>query len=147
MTRLAKKQTLRIRELAPDEMPGIYPLTKQMNPGLTRRQFTAGLKAMSPLGYRCLGAFDGNRLVGACGFWTGVRIWCGHYIEIDNLVVDQSQRSRGVGKLLVDFVEREAKRLKCAIIMADSYTHNTGSHRFYCREGYIIKGFCFVKEL
>ena len=137
-----------IRELKTlAELETIYPLVKQVNRDTSKREFKQQLAAMHARGYRCFGAFSGAQLVGACGLWHGTRFWCGEYIEVDNLVVDQSQRGGGIGALLMRAAEKEAKRLKCSLVMADSYTHNTDSHRFYFREGYIIKGFCFVKDI
>lgn len=148
MTRKSTKQSTALRELAlPEEAAMLYPLVRQINPGLRKPAFLRLLKDMLPLGYRCLGAFDGKKLVGACGIWTASRFWCGPFMEMDNLVVDQDYRNKGVGKRLTDWVEKDARKRGCAIVMADSYSHNTASHRFYFRENYIIKGFCFVKEL
>jgi len=137
-----------IRELRlPKEAHLLYPFIKQLNPDIRKIQFNQYLKEMLPLGYRCIAAFAGKKAVGACGIWVSSRFWCGKYMEVDNVVVDLSQRNLGTGKLMMDWVEKEAKRTKCKLVIADSYTHNTASHRFYFRERYIIKGFCFVKEV
>jgi GNAT superfamily N-acetyltransferase len=148
MPRKPTNNTIAIREiLTADEWAALFPLIKQLNPEITKAKFKQYLSAMLPLGYRCIAAYRGGKMIGACGIWAGTRFWCGDYIEVDNLVVDRKQRNGGVGKLLMGWVEKEAKRRKCDLVMADSYTHNTASHRFYFRENYIIKGFCFVKEL
>ncbi len=139
---------MKIVELkTPAEMARTYPLIRQLNPDLSKTVFTRRLQIMVKNGYRAIAAVEGKKILGTSGFWTGTRFWCGDYIEPDNIVVDQSQRSKGVGKLLMQWMEKEAKRLTCDIVMMDSYTHNTASHRFYFREGYIIKGFCFVKDM
>ena len=141
------KSHIAIRPLEPAELPSIYPLIKQLNPDLKKQAFLNYLKEMLPLGYRCVGAYDAGRLVGVMGLWSATRFWCGKYIEVDNLVVDQNQRSRGIGDLMFDWLDGEAKRLGCNLIMADSYSHNHASHRFYLRKRYDLLGFCFVKKL
>ena len=139
---------LAIRELqGRPAIEAIFPLVKQVNPQLTIQGFSRCLDDMLARGYRCLGAYSGAKLIGACGLWQGSRFWCGKYMEVDNVVIDLRQRNKGIGKLLMDFAEKEAKRRGCNLVMADSYTYNHASHRFYFREGYIIKGFCFVNEL
>jgi N-acetylglutamate synthase-like GNAT family acetyltransferase len=136
-----------LRELSiPKEASLMFPLIRQLNPDMTKAKFLSCLKEMLPLGYRVIGAFDGKKLIGCVGLWTATRFWCGKYMEMDNVVVDINQRSGGIGKLMVEWVEARAKQEKCNLVMADSYTHNHASHRFYFREGYIIKGYCFVKE-
>lgn len=151
MAKIKAKPRLRtpvIREIKPGtHAEAMFRLVRQMNGDITKSEFNQRLEAMQSRSYRCLGAFDGAQLVGICGLWHGTRFWCGDYIEIDNFIIDRSQRNRGIGRLLLEWTEKEAKRLNCRMVMADSYTHNTASHRFYYREGYVIKGFCFVKEL
>jgi GNAT superfamily N-acetyltransferase len=139
---------MKIVELkSPADFAKTYPLIRQLNPEMTKQAFTQHLKVMVKNGYRAIAAVEGKKILGTSGFWTGARFWCGKYIEPDNVVVDQNQRSRGIGKLLMQWIESEARRQKCDIVMMDAYTHNTESHRFYYREGYIIKGFCFVKNM
>jgi GNAT superfamily N-acetyltransferase len=74
-------------------------------------------------------------------------LWCGKYIELDNVVVDPSYRSKGIGKLMSDFLEKKALEMKCTILVLDAYTNNFGAHRFYYNQGYGPKGFHFVKVL
>lgn len=149
MARKDNTSTVKIKELVSDsEFNAIYPLIEQLNPGLTRKQFSERLADMRDSGrYRAIGAYRGKKLVGVCGLWVFNRFWCGRFMEIDNLVVDQSQRNAGIGKLMTDWVERAAKHEKCNIVFAASYSHNHASHRFYFREKYIIKGFAFVKDI
>jgi GNAT superfamily N-acetyltransferase len=60
--------------------------------------------------YQIIGAFDGSRLVGVCGAWVATKIWCGRYLEIDNLVVDPDCRSGGVGTQLMLYLEETARK-------------------------------------
>lgn len=147
MPRPAQSPSVKIRELTPAEMPQLFPLIKQLNPDINRAEFARFLKEAIQGGYRCLGAFQGKKLVGACGIWIMSRFWCGRFLEVDNLVVDQHQRNDGIGKLLMQKVERLAHAEKCRVVLAASYSYNHASHRFYLREKYIIKGFVFYKEL
>ena len=62
--------------------------------------------------YQIIGAFDGSRLVGVCGAWVATKIWCGRYLEIDNLVVDPDCRSGGVGTQLMLYLEETARKKK-----------------------------------
>ncbi len=143
-----RSKSLLIRELTSNaEWLSMYRLVKQANPKMTRKEFTETLAAMREKGYRCAAAYADDAMVGLVGFWIGWRFWCGKYIDIDNLVVDKNVRSKGVGKQLVAWVEKEGKRQKCAIAVLDSYTYNYPSHRFYFREGYVIYGYHFTKDL
>lgn len=97
--------------------------------------------------YHLVGAFDGDVLVGVCGAWVATKIWCGRYLEIDNIVVDPERRSGGAGTALIRHFEALARELDCKIIVLDSYTSNHASHRLYHRLGFEIWGFHFVKPV
>ena len=142
------KNKIELRELIHiKELSTIYPLIKQLNPKLGKKQFEGYLRDMVAQGYRCVAAYDKGNLIGVCGFWFGVRFWCGPFIDLDNVVVDQKIRSKGIGKKLVAWVEKEAKRVGCTQVGLDSYTISQSAHRFYFREGYSILGYHFVKKL
>lgn len=97
--------------------------------------------------YELYGAYDGNQLVAVCGAWVATKLWCGRYLEIDNIVTDPNCRSQGVGTQLMEAMETLARKRDCNILVLDSYASNTSSHRLYHRLGYEIKGFHFVKGL
>ena len=97
--------------------------------------------------YQLIGAFAAGRLVGVAGAWIATKIWCGRYLEIDNLVVDPNQRSTGIGSLLIQHLDNLARERDCKLIVLDSYTANRASHRLYHRLGFEIWGFHFVKPI
>jgi ribosomal protein S18 acetylase RimI-like enzyme len=97
--------------------------------------------------YQIVGAFLGERLVGVCGAWIATKIWCGRYLEIDNLVVDPELRSGGAGTRLIGYLENIGREKDCKLIVMDSYTANHPSHRLYHRLGFEIWGFHFVKPI
>ena len=67
--------------------------------------------------------------------------------EIVNLIVDDSCRSRGIGKELLVFFEQIAIDNNCVCIEVDSGKHREDAHRFYEREGFIATHHKFTKEL
>ncbi len=124
-----------------------YPLVKQTNPTLEKKEFEARLKKMLKQGYRCIAMVNDREYLGICGFWWGTKIWCGDYIDLDNLVVDEKHRNKNIGKKLVAWIENEAKTLGCDQTSLDCYVSFYDTHRFYFREGYIIKGYHFIKPI
>ena len=97
--------------------------------------------------YQLLGAFSGETLAGVAGAWIATKIWCGRYLEIDNLVVDPARRSSGIGSLLIGHLETVARERECKLLVLDSYTSNRPSHRLYHRLGFEIWGFHFIKPV
>ena len=138
---------LQIRELDPAELPAILPLIEGHTPTLAPEELRHRLEAMLPLGYHCIAAFLGDRIVGVAGYWLGVRFWCGGYMDVDNVVVDPKLRSLGIGSQLMDWLHRKAAESGCRIVVLDSYVTYAGAHRFYFREGYQILGFHFTRDV
>ena len=73
--------------------------------------------------------------------------YCGYRLEIDDLVTDETQRSRGYGATLLIFVEAKARAMGCDTLTLNSATQRARAHRFYFREGLHIAGFHFTKDL
>ncbi|MCE3255650.1 MAG: hypothetical protein K0R25_1144 [Rickettsiaceae bacterium] len=143
-----KNHQIKVKEIKSlQEMLQQFPLLKQLNPKLKKKDYEQMLKAMTKNGYRMIGAFDRENCVGLSGVWVNTKIWCGKYIEPDNVVVDKNYRSKGVGKLLIDWIIEEGKNLGCKTSTLDSYVANSKSHSFYFREGYVVNGFHFYREI
>lgn len=94
-----------------------------------------------------VGVFDGKKCIGISGFWIATKLYSDKYIEPDNVVIDKNYRSKGVGKKLFKWLEKEGKCNGCKTIMLDAYVENFSGHKFYWREGYTARGFHFLKRL
>jgi len=84
----------------------------------------------------------------------GLAVWRVHentaigvHLYVDDLVTDAAQRSRGVGHVLMQWLEQRARELSCVALVLDSGTQRTRAHRFYFREGMVVVCFNFTKEL
>ncbi len=141
--------SVEIRLLSPDDLTAAVGLLGHLNPDVpgevVRRRFETILGDHPH--YQAYGAFEENTLIGLAGAWVATKVWCGLYLEVDNLVIDPAHRSCGAGTLLLKTLEIRAKDLGCNLLVLDSYVSNSASHRLYHRLGYEIRGFHFVKEL
>jgi GNAT superfamily N-acetyltransferase len=65
------------------------------------------------------------------------------WAEIENMVVEEKYRSRGVGKLLIEYVLKRAKETGCYKIQLCSDNKREEAHRFYQSMGFepSAKGF------
>jgi len=136
-----------VRELTREELPLILPLIEKHNAKIAPEELKRRLEAMIPHQYHCIAAFLEGRVVGVAGYWLGTRFWCGDYMDVDNVVVDETLRSRGIGDQMMNWLEAKAKDLGCKVVVLDSYVTYAGAHRFYFRRGYHIPGFHFLKEV
>lgn len=138
-------QIKEITDLA--EMVQQLPLIQCLNPNMEPARYEALLRLMLPQQYRMVGVFDGTTCLGLSGYWIGTKLYSGKYLEVDNFVVDEQYRSQGIGKLLIDWLTAQAAKHQCETMMLDAYVVNNAAHKFYLREGFVIKGFHFLKKL
>lgn len=98
-------------------------------------------------GGRLAVAADGEAVVGVALWRLIENTYEGRRLYVDDLVTDESRRSRGVGRALLAHLEEKARKLGCDVLALDSGTQRAAAHKFYFREGMHIPGFCFRKTL
>ncbi len=137
-----------IKELSTkQEMLNQLVLITQLTDTLTFESYSEMLDDMLAHGYRQVGVFEDDKCIGLSGFWITTKIYSGKYVELDNVVIDKEYRSKGIGKLLCDWVLNEAKTKGCKTAMLDAYIENEAAHRFYEREGFYKRGYHFLYKL
>jgi GNAT superfamily N-acetyltransferase len=129
------------------EMLAQIEVMQQLYPKLSVEKYETYLQEMVPHNYTQIAVFEDEICLGITGCWFSTKLWSGKYLEIDNFIVHTDHRSKGIGKLLTDYVEQKAIDLECTNIVLDAFTSNFSAHRFYYNQGYGPKGFHFVKIL
>ena len=120
---------------------------QHLYPKLSNEKYESYLLDMVPHNYIQIAVFDNGTCVGLTGLWSVTKLWSGKYLEIDNFIVHPDHRSKGVGKMMTDYINQKALDLGCTNIVLDAFTTNFTAHRFYYNQGYGAKGFHFVKIL
>jgi GNAT superfamily N-acetyltransferase len=74
--------------------------------------------------------------------WPVIALWemlyCGKILYVDDLNTDEQYRSKGFGKILLDWLKAEARTQGCGHLHLDSGVQREQAHRFYFREGLTI---------
>jgi GNAT superfamily N-acetyltransferase len=126
----------------------IFPLYHQLNPRITEPVFINRMIAMeNEKQYRLLAMLYEGKVVGISGYWISHKLYCGKYLEPDNVVIDNLFRSRGLGEMLQLQLEKIALENGCMAMMLDAYMANERGHQFYEMHGYVKKGYHFVKVM
>jgi GNAT superfamily N-acetyltransferase len=140
--------SLLIKELTTiEEMLANIEVMRFLYPAFTSEKYESYLVEMIPHNYKQVAVFENEICVAVSGFWSGTKLWSGKYIEIDNFIVHPDHRSKGLGKMMTDYVDALAKETGCTMIVLDAFTGNFTAHRFYYNQGYVPKGFHFLKIL
>jgi len=88
-------------------------------------------------GSNILLAWDGGQVVGLLSYNVRPGLYhAGSSCLIEELVVQSSARSRGVGGLLIEEVLRRTEALGCKEVSVSTMSDNTGAIRFYTRHGF-----------
>jgi len=130
-----------------EEMLPQWELVTHLYPEMTPEKYSELLQKMLPFQYRQVVVFDDSQPVGLSGIWIGHKLWCEKYLELDNVVVHSAYRSKGIGKLLYEFIEKLAIEEQCQMVALDSYTTNFEAHKFFYNHGMVPKGFHFIKYI
>ena len=139
---------MEIRELkTKEEMLKCFDILREVYETITLEEYDRELDDMLPHNYGQVVVMDGETIAGLTGYWIGSKLWCGKYLELDNVVVAEAYRSKGVGKLLFDFMEKRAKDENCTMLSLDSYTSNFKAHKFFYGQGFVPRGFHFINIL
>jgi len=130
-----------------NEMLEHISIVQQLQTQLTLEEYKQLLPEMLSKGYGQVAVFDGNKCIGISGYWINAKLYSGKYLEMDNVVIDENYRSKGIGKLLCDWCLNKAKANNCQTVMLDAYLENEKAHKFYEREGFIKRGYHFLKSV
>jgi len=125
-----------------------FSLMRELRPHLTdEAAFGEQIARQYAHGYRLLGAYMGERIVGLIGYRAMENTLYGRFVYVDDLVVDTGERQQGLGAILITAVRNEATRLACQHLVLDTGLHMALAQRFYFRQGLLARGMHFVQPL
>ena len=141
-----------IRFIPPQEIRSIIPLVQSLN-GLDEKILLQRLEVMMQSNYQCIGVYDTSaslstskeKLVAICGIWTLTKFYIGKHLEPDNVVVHPDYRNKGIGELMMAWVENYAKEQNCDAIELNAYVENTKGLEFWKKIGFYVRGHHFQK--
>ena len=129
------------------EMLEQLPIIQQLYEGYTLEKYNSLLNEMLPINYKQVIIKENNETIALAGYWIATKLWCGRYLELDNVIVHQNHRSKGIGKVLTEYLIDKAIKNDCTMAVLDAYTTNFAAQKFYMNHGFVPKGFHFVKKL
>lgn len=124
------------------EIRACWPVLHQLRPDLAADALVPAVRRMEAHGFRLAYATDAGGAVRAvAGYRVTEMLRTGLMLEVDDLVTDAGDRSRGHGRALMAWLVGEARRLGCSVLELDSGVQRHAAHRFYFREGMHILGY------
>ena len=137
-----------IQKIGVERREEILPLLHQLNPSVGMPNFEERLDEIFAYpNYTCWGVLDQDKLVGFTGAWYICKLYSGNQLELDNFVVDNNYRSKGIGKMLVNHITAWAKENKVNMIELNTGVTYHGAQKFYLNLGFEIRGFHLALDL
>ncbi len=140
-----------IRPCVDEDFGSIYELLKQLWPAMKldfkqlQNVFRIGIT--SDKQKFIVGILD-KKIVGFCSLTIKNNFWqAGSLAHIDELIVDEKYRGKGIGNKLMEKITEIAAENKCKRIELDSAFHREDAHRFYEKLGFENRAYLFSKKL
>ncbi|XZG71444.1 GNAT family N-acetyltransferase [Chitinibacteraceae bacterium HSL-7] len=92
-------------------------------------------------------AHNGATVLGLAVWRVIENTYEGRRLYVDDLIVNEQQRSQGTGHALLSWLEHTASTTGCHVLALDSGVMRGRAHAFYFREGLQIASFSFRKAL
>ena len=121
------------------------PVHRQLRPQLPA-DYLARMKQVFASGAEMAVALAEGHVAGITVFRVIEKTHSGRELYCDDLVTDEKQRSTGVGRALMQYMERICRERRCDTFALDSGCQRQQAHKFYFREGMTIQAFHFAKK-
>jgi GNAT superfamily N-acetyltransferase len=131
---------------APDWLAKAEAVHRQLRTALPA-DYAAKMRRVFAGGARMCVALDGTEVCGVAVYRVYENTFQGRQLYIDDLVTNERQRSSGVGRALIAYLEQKARAANLENLALDSGTQRHQAHKFYYREGMIVTAFHFGKRL
>jgi GNAT superfamily N-acetyltransferase len=131
-----------------DEIVAARRVMRQLRPQIPEAAYLETVRRMMQTdGYLQAAVFEGDAVLAVAGYRFMEMLYAGKTLYVDDLNTDETRRSHGYGKLLMDWLKREAKERGCVQLQLDSGVQREQTHRFYFREGLSINCYHFRIDL
>jgi GNAT superfamily N-acetyltransferase len=131
-----------------DDILAARRVMRQLRPQISEASYLETVRRMMQTdGYLQAAVFEDDTVVAVAGYRFMEMLFSGKSLYVDDLNTDETRRSRGHGRMLMDWLKREAKERGCAQLQLDSGVQREQTHRFYFREGLSINCYHFRVDL
>jgi len=127
-----------------EQILAVHEVMHQLRPNIPRNEFLSTVARMRQTdGYQLAAVYDDGAIRAVAGYRVIEMLWCGKTLYVDDLNTDERFRSKGFGKVLLDWLKSEARAQGCGQLHLDSGVQREQAHKFYFREGLTITAYHF----
>ncbi len=127
-----------------EEIAACYPIVSELRPHLSRDSFVPLVRRLGKAtGLELAYLSEGEQIRAVAGYRVSEWLAGGKYLEIEDLVSKASDRSKGYGGALFDWLMSLAAQQSCQQVRLVSNVRRTDAHRFYLRKGMSLEAHYF----
>jgi GNAT superfamily N-acetyltransferase len=142
------KEVMVLKASTDEEILATREVMRQLRPNVPFDDYVATVRRMMQMdGYQLAALYDEGQVRAVAGYRFMEMLYCGKIMYVDDLNTDEQSRSRGYGKVLMNWLKTEAKARNCRQLHLDSGVQRENTHRFYFREGLTINCYHFRATL
>lgn len=132
-----------------EQILNCFPVMKELRTHITdEKEFLERVKSQQVNSMYNLAYLEENGHVKSCaGFVFAEKLFSGKMIYVDDLITLSTERSRGYGDMMFNWLMDYAKMNKCDQLHLDSGVQRHGAHRFYLRNRMDITSYHFVIKI
>ena len=131
-----------------EEINTCYDVMSQLRPHIKREAFLPRVRRMmDDFGYRVAYVEDDGEVKAVAGIRVSEWLHGGKYLEIDDLVAKDGDRSKGYGGKLFDWIIELAKAENCEHVRLLSGVQRFDAHRFYLKKRMNIEAHYFTVKV
>ena len=128
-----------LKAITDDQILATREVMRQLRPHIPSENYLAVVKRMKQTdGYQLAAFYDDDEVRAVAGYRFMEMLYCGKILYVDDLNTDESHRSKGYGRALLNWLKAEARENACVQLHLDSGVQREQTHRFYFREGLTI---------
>jgi GNAT superfamily N-acetyltransferase len=131
-----------------DKIEACYPIMSELRPQISPAEFLPQVRRqMAASGFRLVYLSEDDEVKAVAGIRVAEWLARGKSLEIEDLVAAESDRSKGYGGRLFDWIVEYAKAEGCTEVRLVSHVTRYRAHRFYLNKGMIIDAHFFSMPL
>ena len=127
-----------------DEFQSCFPVIAELRPHLRLEDFLSQIKRQTKqTTFYLIYLIDDEEVKAVGTIRLGEWLASGKYLEIEDLATKSSERSKGYGGRLFDWIREFAKKENCRQLRLVSHVKRFDAHRFYLNKEMLIEAHYF----
>jgi GNAT superfamily N-acetyltransferase len=131
-----------------EEIEKCYPVMAELRPHVSREQFLPQVRRqMAASGFQLVYLIEDSEIRAVAGIRVAEWLARGLSLDLEDLVSSESERSKGFGGILLDWIINYARERGCTEVRLVSHVTRFRAHQFYLKKKMILDAHFFSMQL